>query len=105
MQTLFSLFIFIISHLTSLFNDIFDQNYDVLHNDLRYDLLPFLHHSKVTKLDNGIKAAVENGGADIRYIQGSYANLTLEKGAKYQLEFDYSANQRSFTGSKRSAEL
>lgn len=76
-----------------------------MHNDLRYDLLPFLHHPKVTKLDNGIKAADENGGADIWYIQGSYANLTLEKGAKYQLEFDYSANQRSFTGSKRSAEL
>jgi len=36
---------FIISYLTSLFNDVFNRNYDFLHNDLRYDLLPFFTSS------------------------------------------------------------
>lgn len=52
----------------------------------------------VTKLSNGIKVEVLNGGAEIWYIQGSYAGLTLEKGAKYQLVFDYSANMTASLG-------
>lgn len=47
----------------------------------------------VTKLDNGIKVSVQNGGTEVWYVQGSYTNVTLEKGAKYRLEFDYSANK------------
>lgn len=52
----------------------------------------------VTKLDNGIKVSVQNGGADVWYVQGSYTNVTLEKGAKYRLEFDYSANKTASLG-------
>lgn len=49
--------------------------------------------ANIIKLDNGIRTEIQNGGADIWYVQGSYASVTLEKGAKYQLEFDYEANQ------------
>lgn len=52
----------------------------------------------VTKLDSGIKVAVENSGAEVWYVQGSYANITLEKGAEYRLEFDYSANMAASLG-------
>lgn len=52
----------------------------------------------MTKLNNGIKVSVENGGAEVWYVQGSYANITLEKGAKYRLEFDYSANKNASLG-------
>ncbi len=54
--------------------------------------------AEVTATDSGIKAVVQNGGADVWYVQGSYANLTLEKGATYQLEFDYEANQNVSLG-------
>ena len=49
----------------------------------------------MTTLDNGIRAEVQNGGSEVWHIQGSYANITLEKGATYQLEFDYAANQNA----------
>lgn len=54
--------------------------------------------ASVTKLDNGIKTEVQNGGSEVWHIQGSYANITLEKGATYQLEFDYAANQNASLG-------
>ncbi len=54
--------------------------------------------AEVATTSSGIKAVVHNGGADVWYVQGSYANLTLEKGATYQLEFDYEANQNISLG-------
>lgn len=54
--------------------------------------------AEVTAASDGIKAVVTNGGAEVWYVQGSYANLTLEKGATYQLEFDYKANQSASLG-------
>lgn len=47
----------------------------------------------VTKLTNGIEIAVTQSGEEEWYIQGSYPDITLEKGAQYQIEFDYSADK------------
>lgn len=44
-------------------------------------------------LENGIRINVEASGNQDWYIQGSYTNLTLEKGQDYQVEFDYSATE------------
>lgn len=54
--------------------------------------------AKISKTDSGIKVNVQDGGADVWYVQGSYPDITLEKGAEYKLEFDYSANKNASLG-------
>lgn len=45
----------------------------------------------ITYLPNGVSIEVTESGAEEWYIQGCYAGLTLEKGASYEISFDYSA--------------
>ena len=49
--------------------------------------------ASVKYLDNGIQINVTQSGEEEWYIQGSYPDLTLEEGAKYQVSFDYSADK------------
>lgn len=45
----------------------------------------------ITYLPKGVSIEVTESGDEEWYIQGSYAGLTLEKGASYEISFDYSA--------------
>lgn len=45
----------------------------------------------ITYLEDGVSIEVTDSGAEEWYIQGAYAGLTLEKGASYEISFDYSA--------------
>ena len=45
----------------------------------------------ITYLPDGVSIEVTDSGAEEWYIQGAYAGLTLEKGATYEISFDYSA--------------
>lgn len=49
--------------------------------------------ASVDYLQNGISIKVTQSGEEEWYVQGSYADITLEKGAKYQISFDYSASK------------
>lgn len=46
----------------------------------------------ITTNSDGITMDVTNAGTEEWYIQGSYSNLTLEQGATYRVEFDYTAS-------------
>lgn len=45
----------------------------------------------ITYLEDGVSIEVTEPGDEEWYIQGCYAGLTLEKGASYEISFDYSA--------------
>lgn len=45
----------------------------------------------ITYLEDGVSIEVTESGDEEWYIQGCYAGLTLEKGASYEISFDYSA--------------
>ena len=47
--------------------------------------------AEMTKTDNGVEMNVTKSGAEGWYVQSVYGGLTLEKGAKYRIEFDYSS--------------
>lgn len=45
----------------------------------------------ITYLPDGVSVEVTDGGDEEWYIQPTYTKLTLEKGASYELSFDYAA--------------
>ena len=49
--------------------------------------------AEMTKTDNGVEMNVTKSGAEGWYVQSVYGGLTLEKGAKYRIEFDYSSTR------------
>lgn len=44
-------------------------------------------------LTDGIQIAVTNSGSEEWHVQGSYPDITLEKGATYEISFDYQADK------------
>ncbi|MBP5269184.1 MAG: cellulase family glycosylhydrolase [Ruminococcus sp.] len=51
-------------------------------------------------LSNGLQIAVNNSGSDVWHVQGMYPDITLEKGATYEISFDYQANKSVDMGYK-----
>ena len=53
-----------------------------------------------TNLSNGIRINVNNSGSEVWYVQGMYPGIKLERGATYQIEFDYQADRNVNLGYK-----
>ena len=51
-------------------------------------------------LSNGLQIAVNNSGSDVWHVQGMYPDITLERGATYEISFDYQANKSVDMGYK-----
>ena len=53
-----------------------------------------------TNLDNGIRINVNNSGSEVWYVQGMYPGIKLERGATYEIEFDYQSDRNVELGYK-----
>ncbi len=51
-------------------------------------------------LSNGLRISVNNGGSEEWYVQGIYPEIKFEKGATYEISFDYQADKNAKFGVK-----